>query len=112
MPLNSGRMRQRIALQSYTESVGNDGQKIKSWSTYATVWGYAVPVSAQEVSTADHQLLGTTWAVEMRYRSTLNEKHRMVIGIHGASHYVYITGMRDVDNLGKVWQIGGFERND
>jgi len=112
MPLNSGRMRQRVALQSYTESTGNDGQKIKSWTTYATVWAYAVPVSAQEISTADHQLLGTTWAVEMRYRSTVTEQHRMVISVHGTSRYVYITGIRDVDNLGKVLQIGGFERSD
>jgi len=112
MPVNSSRMRQRVELQSSTESTGNDGQKIKSWSTYATVWAYAVPVSASEVTSGDHQFLGTTWAVEMRYRSTVTEEHRMLISVHGTQRTVYITGMRDVDNLGKVLQIGGFERND
>lgn len=112
MAINSSRMRRRIELQSYTESTAADGQKTKSWSTYATVWGFAVPVSANEISTGDHQLLGTTWAVEMRYRSTVTEQHRMKISVHGTARYIYITGLRDVDAMGKVLQIGGFERND
>jgi SPP1 family predicted phage head-tail adaptor len=112
MALNFSRMRQRIALQSATESTAADGQKTKTWSTYATVWGYAVPVSASEIAAADHPLMGTTWAVEMRWRSTVTEQHRMQISVHGVTRTVYITGLRDVDNLGKVLQIGGFERSD
>ena len=112
MPVNSSRMRQRVTLQSCTESTGNDGQKTKTWATYATVWAYAVPVSASEVTSGDHQLMATTWAVEMRYRSTVTEEHRMLITVHGTQRTVYISGIRDVDSLGKVLQIGGFERSD
>jgi hypothetical protein len=36
----------------------------------------------------------------------------MQISVHGVTRTVYITGLRDVDNLGKVLQIGGFERSD
>ena len=105
-------MNRRVELQSSTESAGNDGQKIKSWSTYATVWAYAVPVNVGEIMVADHQIKGTSWAVEMRWRSTVTEQHRMLISVHGVTHTVYISGLVDVDNRGKALQITGFERSD
>jgi SPP1 family predicted phage head-tail adaptor len=110
--MNIGRMRQRIALQSATETTSADGQKVKTWSTYATVWGFAVPINASEIQTGEQPIVGTTWAIEMRYRPTVTEAHRALISIHGTTHTVYFSGVRDVDNLGKVLQIAGFERSD
>lgn len=109
MALNIGRMRDRVALQSYTETTAANGQKTRSWTTYATVWAFCTPVSAGEPTAGDQMKRIVNWAVEMRWRSTVTSEHRMVFTRSGVTHTVHITGVVDVDNRGDVMQVSGVE---
>lgn len=48
MPLNAGKLRQRITFQSRGSSVDAVGQTVETWSDVATVWAAVEPIRGRE----------------------------------------------------------------
>ena len=51
--MKSGRLRHRLVISDYTFTVGSNGESVKTWATFATVYGECRPVSAREYLQAD-----------------------------------------------------------
>jgi SPP1 family predicted phage head-tail adaptor len=66
-PLRIGRFRQRVALQSLTETPDSFGQPIQSWTTVGTYWAWVRPLQGRELMHAKQIVAEATHAVSMRW---------------------------------------------
>jgi SPP1 family predicted phage head-tail adaptor len=72
-----GKLRHKIELQSSTATSDSVGQKIKTWTTYATVWAWIRPMSGGEMMRAQQPVGEITHKVTVRYNSSIDETHRI-----------------------------------
>ncbi len=100
-----GELRHRLELQSPTDSVDSYGQPTRTWSTYATVWGKVMPVSAGESQLANQQQSDITHRVLIRHRSDVTAEHRILFG----SRELNIRGVRDTEERGISLEIDAEE---
>ena len=47
--MNSGKLRHRITIQTYAETLGNDGATSRTWSTFALRWAAWMQTSGTEL---------------------------------------------------------------
>jgi len=78
--MNIGKLRHRVALQSFSETVDSYGEAIATYATYATVWGSIEPLSGKELLNAQQQQAEVTIRIKIRYLSTVTEKDRVLFG--------------------------------
>jgi len=94
--MRAGRLRHRLQLQSLTEAADAFGQEIRSYSTYATVWGEVKPLREKEIEAAKQIFSEAEVKITIRYNSDVSETDRIVFD-------------------GKTYEIGGvidpYERN-
>lgn len=78
--MNAGLMDQLVSLQSYSESIdSNTGEKLQSWSEYATAWARIQEAeSGVESVDADRREHKQTVQFTIRYNSSVQVKHRIV----------------------------------
>ena len=78
--MNAGLMDQLVSLQSYSESIdSNTGEKLQSWSEYATAWARIQEAeSGSESVDADRREHKQTVQFTIRYNSSVQVKHRIV----------------------------------
>lgn len=71
--MQTGRLRHRVIIQSYTTTRATDGQELKTWGTLVTVWGEVMNAGGRErfVSGADQKVATATHKIRMRERSDL-----------------------------------------
>lgn len=78
--MQSGRLRQRITIQTHTESRDALGASIWTWSTLAKVWAEVrMPYGSERfVSAADVEVAQVTHRVKIRYRDDVSPLNRIV----------------------------------
>jgi SPP1 family predicted phage head-tail adaptor len=81
--MRAGRLKNRVSLQSYTETQTNTGFPTKTWATVATVWA-AVEAKKGNESEEASELVGTLPAtIIIRYSSdvsAVNDTYRVLFG--------------------------------
>lgn len=75
-----GGMRQRIKLQSFTNTTDNMGGFTKTWTTEAIVPAAIWPVSAKERIRSESPTMTTTHRIQIRYYEGLSPKWRVMFG--------------------------------
>jgi SPP1 family predicted phage head-tail adaptor len=78
--MNAGLMDVLVSLQSYTETTDtNTGEKIQTWSEYATAWAQRVEQeSGSENVNADRREHKQIVFYTIRFNSAVGVKHRVV----------------------------------
>lgn len=96
-----GDLRRRVALQAATDALDDYGQAIRTWATYATVWGSVVSTPGSEPQSALMQSSVTTYTITMRYRTDVLPTHRMIYG----DITLNIVGISTIDGINKHMRI-------
>lgn len=87
MPLNAGKLRHRIVIQSQQETQNSTtGAIIVAWVDLATVWAAIEPISAREYTVAQSEDSKVTTRITIRYRADLTAKMR---AYHAAKNKYY-----------------------
>jgi SPP1 family predicted phage head-tail adaptor len=78
--MQAGAMDVLVSLQSYSETIDtNTGEKIQSWTTYATAWAQRVEQeSGTEQVNADRREHKQIVYYTIRFNSAVSVKHRIV----------------------------------
>ena len=75
--MRSGKLRNRIAFQSFTSTPDSMGQSIETYSTYMTVWGSINQVRGKEVNESQQRSGEATILIRVRYNSSIDITDRM-----------------------------------
>lgn len=67
MPMDIGRMRQKITIQTPTRTRDAGGGLVTSWGTFATCWAQVEPLTGNESLTAERIDADVTHRVRCRY---------------------------------------------
>ena len=76
--MRSGRLRNRLILQSKTETQSNTGGVTIGWSTQDTVWGGIEPLSGKEILALKQVQNESSVRIVMRYQPNIDETWRIV----------------------------------
>lgn len=93
--MQSGRLRERVAIQSATVTQNSSGEEIPVWATDATVWASVLPgaVSERFSASAGQRASEITHTVRIRYRDDITPKKRLRWG----TRILEILGQMDPD---------------
>lgn len=82
MPLQIGKMRQRVTLQQPTLTQNSYGEPVAAWSDVQELWASILPASGMEryVSGGEQLQASVTHRVRMRYRSDVSPIMRLTWG--------------------------------
>lgn len=75
-----GDLRERLELQSSTDSLDSYGQPTRTWATYSTVWASLMPTGGSEPSIANQQTPQAKFKITIRYQSGVASTHRAAMG--------------------------------
>ena len=75
-------MDQRITIQESSESRDSTGAAILSWSDVATVWAKVRKPRGDEKFGSQHIYSEATHEIELRYRSGITTRNRIIWGTH------------------------------
>lgn len=81
-----GQLQYRVQLQSYSTTTDSYGKKIKTWTTYATVWAQVEGTGSGEATVANQQHGTQGFNITIRYRDDVRTNHRIIYA--GRSMYV------------------------
>jgi SPP1 family predicted phage head-tail adaptor len=101
-----GRLRERLELQSATDTLDSYGQPTRAWATYSTVWANLVPLGASEPQIADKQTPQGKFKITIRFQSGVLPFHRAVMGARTFNFESVI----DVDERSKWLEIQATEQ--
>lgn len=76
--MNTGRLRDRLTIQTYTNSIAANGETTKTWTTFATVYAEIRPISGRELEKAGKVQGELTHVIKIRYLSGVLYKMRGV----------------------------------
>lgn len=87
MPLNAGRLRHRVVIQSPVSTQDQDtGEAIITWSNLDTVWAEIAPISAREFVASDREDSKVTTRITIRYRDDIDASMRLY---HASKDFYY-----------------------
>lgn len=75
--INAGRMNERVAILSPTESRSSMGEATITFATEATVWAEVEGLTARDVLQAQQADVVASHRIRMRHRPTLTYQHRV-----------------------------------
>ncbi len=78
--MEPGKLRKQVQLQELAENQNDYGEKIPSYTTYATIWASIEPLQGRELQYAQQIIAETTHKVVIRYNSKVEATHRVVYG--------------------------------
>lgn len=105
--MKAGPLRQRVTLQSLTETTDSYGQRVQSWNTLGTYYAEVRQLSGREAVNAKQVKADTTHLVRMRYIGTLFATP----GILPSMRFLFngialnILFINNVDNRNREYQI-------
>lgn len=76
--LNAGNLNYRWQLQAMTTTADTYGQQVRSYATYATVWGSKAMSNVKRNNTADNEQQSFKYKLNIRYRTDVNINDRVV----------------------------------
>ena len=105
--IDPGQLRHRLALQSPTKGQDAYGAPTQTaWTTYATVWGEVIPVSASEKMAAEIVNPLVTHSMTIRRRSGVQADHRILYN----GRTFQIDGIYDMEEEREYQRIETIER--
>lgn len=75
--MRAGKLRERIAIQQYTETQNEIGEPVKTWGTFASVWAAIIPLSGDEFFSSGQRNARVTHRIEIRARAGVTAKMRV-----------------------------------
>jgi SPP1 family predicted phage head-tail adaptor len=75
--MRAGLLRNRVTIQTRSESTDDFGEIDFSWSNSATVWATIEPLSGKELMNAQQAGASVSHKISMRYKSGVNPKDRI-----------------------------------
>jgi SPP1 family predicted phage head-tail adaptor len=96
--MKSGRLRHRVTIQQFVQ--GSDdiiGGTIDTWEDITTIWAKVTPLSSKDVLISQQLKNDATHQVEIRYRSDINAKMRLIY----RGRILDNISIRDIDELRK-----------
>ena len=78
--MQSGKLRERITIQSFTGTADNYGQEVKSWSTFKEVWAAVEPTQGREFWAGQQVQSEVTMRVRIRYLAGVLPEMRILWG--------------------------------
>lgn len=75
--MDSGKLRDRIAIESKSTTRDDNGQPVNSWTEFARVWAWMKYPKGKEVLAADQVKIEIHASVRIRYREDINENMRV-----------------------------------
>lgn len=103
--VHSGRLRNRIVIQTATQSRDQIGGFEKSWADTKSVWADVVPVSAKEYMQADQQKGQITHRIYIRHYNGLSTSHRIKWNDRGTDRYFHIKGVIDMQSRERKMEV-------
>lgn len=78
--MQTGRLRERVTIQSETVTRDGSGEELKSWGEVATVWAQVLPGASNErfLASAGQRVAEVTHTVRIRFRSGITPKMRII----------------------------------
>lgn len=105
--MQSGKLNQRIELQSLTATADTFGEPIKIWATYSTVWAAVNPLSGRELLYAQQVSSESNIRILIRYNTTITVKDRIKYG----TRYFDINAIIDKDMKNEQMELMCKESN-
>jgi len=86
MALEAGKLRHRVELQKKVTTLDTSGQQVEDpdFTTFATVWGSVVPMSAREFVASEKTQSEVRARITIRYRADIDSTVRIK---HGTTIY-------------------------
>jgi SPP1 family predicted phage head-tail adaptor len=72
-----GAMRERVVVQSMTETVSSEGEPVKTWADFVTLWASVDFVTGRELEAMAKVNTSVGYRVKVRYRTDLSETMRL-----------------------------------
>ncbi len=76
--MRAGLLRNRVTIQTRSETTDDFGEIDFAWSTLATVWATIEPLSGKELMNAEQAKSVVTHKVTMRHLATVTAKDRIL----------------------------------
>ena len=105
--MRAGALRQRLEIQSATETPDSAGEPVPSWSTDQTVWASIEPVSGGEALTSERVFATATHRIRIRYTSGLTNKMRGKFG----TRIFDFQSIRNLEERNREIEIMALERD-
>ena len=78
--MQSGKLRKRFTVQTYSGTLNDYGEMEASWTTFSTIWGSLNATKGDEIELADKVIADTTYDIKIRFLSGLLPKMRFKLG--------------------------------
>lgn len=84
----SGKLRQRVTIQTFTESQDSFGEPVKTWAADTNIgnngklWAEIKPQRGTEVFDSDQEVAKADTLIRVRYDNGITPEHRVVWGSH------------------------------
>jgi len=78
--MQAGKLRNRITIQTYTDSIASNGETTKTWTTFATVFAEIRPISGRELVMAGKVQGELSHVIKIRFISGVLSKMRITDG--------------------------------
>lgn len=101
--MQSGRLRKRITIESYTVAQGETGQETKTWSTYMSAWAAIEPMRGREFMEAKQLQADVDTRIRMRGQPDKTVKPSMRVKF-GTRTYL-ISSVINVNEIGEELQL-------
>lgn len=98
--MQTGKLDQRVILQSDTEAANSSGEVVKSYTTVATVWAHVISQKGDEAFESARVNAKRTVRIKIRFRSDVDLKWRCV---WNDENYNIIEVDRSQRRLGELW---------
>ena len=76
--MRAGQLRNYVTIQQYTEAFDSNGELVKTWSTFNTVWASIEPLVGREYWSSRQINAEITGKIRMRYIANLTSKMQIV----------------------------------
>jgi SPP1 family predicted phage head-tail adaptor len=73
-------MRHRVQLQRSAKTPDGGGGNVKTWNTYATVYGFLQPLTGTEPTEGQHPMAKITHELTLHYRAGVLPDDRVLYG--------------------------------
>ena len=110
--LRTGRLRERVTIQSKTLAKDQYHEQQETWTDDCTVYASVRPASAREQVAADRLETQQRMIITMRYRTGVTVKNRLKHVQGTSTRYYDIVTVTDRDMRGRVLDIVGIYEQD
>lgn len=96
-----GSLRERVTIQTFTDTSDGGGGSTRTWTNLATVWANVKPVRGRETQDTGRLASLQTYLVTIRYRTGFDTTARLLWG----SKYLNIRSLENRDERKKFWTM-------